>query len=483
MEENKHSNPAEIIIIGAGAAGLAAAVTAAEHQIGNVTVIETRPVIGGNAVFAMGMFAAETRLQRSYGVDAHKETLFRKAMDYGHWRTNPRLVRRLIDHTSDTVDWLESYGLQFKELHPGYANQTPVVFHFLEPPKRLGAEYVKTFSAQCESKGITVMLKTKAKKLLCSDDGSISGVLVESEERGEISLPASAVILATGGFLGNQEILQTYLPGFQRERFHFAGIPHSGDGLQMAAAVGASSEGMIVLEMNGPVCHPSNFLSVMANQPSTLWVNRRGERFTDESLILFPEKANCLYRQPGRCAFTVFDEAIKQQIYATGLNPLDAMMLGTGQWAERVDEDLSTFIEKDLVQISSSLDVIAQFIGAPRERFQREIERYNAYCTLGYDALFGKDRRYLSPLLNPPYYAIKTGIKLMTTHGGSKVNELMGVVDENDDPISGLYAAGVETGATDAGSYDAHLTGHSFGFSVVSGRIAGESAAAFVQGA
>jgi succinate dehydrogenase/fumarate reductase flavoprotein subunit len=93
-----------------------------------------------------------------------------------------------------------------------------------------------------------------------------------------------------------------------------------------------------------------------------------------------------------------------------------------------------------------------------------------------------KDRRYLSPLRKPPYYGIQCGLNLMTTHGGIKVNHHMEVLDTKDKPIQGLYAAGVETGGTDSDTYDFHLTGHSFGFTVNSGRIVGETTAKFILG-
>jgi fumarate reductase flavoprotein subunit len=108
------------------------------------------------------------------------------------------------------------------------------------------------------------------------------------------------------------------------------------------------------------------------------------------------------------------------------------------------------------------------------------VDEYNSFCDRGHDAVFVKNRLFLTPLRNPPYYALKCGVALTTTHGGIKINERMEALNKEDEPIPGLYAAGVETGATDWDSYNMWLSGHSFGFTINSGRIAGEEAAEYV---
>lgn len=474
----------ELIVVGSGGAGLAAAVAAAEKGLKKITLIEARAVQGGNAVFVGGMFAAQSRLQSRLGIDADCEELFRKAMGYGHWKTNPKLVRALIDKSGDTVQWLEDHGLKIGQMYPFYPNQVPVVFHLHNAPEKLGAHYVKTFKQQCRSLGVKVRCKTRAKALIKdAADGRISGILAETADGKEITLNADSVVLATGGFLGNAELIRSYVPGYNEEDFHLVGIPHKGDGLKLATDAGAALDGMLVLEMNGPTFPPSPHLSIVVHQPYTVWVNKKGERFTDESLPYFAETANSVFRQPGRCAYTLFDEGIKQRLLTAEINPLEAMLINqTDDWADKVEKNVDAYVAKGKIKVSDSLDDIADFIGAPPEVLKQEVEFYNTCCDKGHDPVFAKDRRYLQPLRTPPYYAVQAGIKIMATHGGPKINQRMEVLNHEDDPIAGLYAAGVETGCTDSNSYDSQLTGHSFGFSVVSGRIAGESAAAYCMG-
>lgn len=475
MANSTKTKPA-LIIIGAGAAGLAAAVAAAEIYDGDITLVEKRAVPGGNAVFVMGMFAARSKLQDRMGIDADEETLFRKAMDYAQWRADPRLIRVLIDRSGETVSWLETHGLIFDRIHPMYPNQVPMVFHFLKAPDKLGASYVKAFSKLCETKNIRVITNARAKQLIRDTEKKHFEVLIETKQ-GDIRLPAGSVVLTTGGFLGNSDLIKSYLPTYREEEFHIAGIPHTGDGIQMATQIGAALDGMAVLEMNGPVFPRSPALSVLIHQPDMLWVNKRGQRFADESLKLFPEAANSIFRQPGKTAYVLFDERIKQRVCASSLFPLDAMMVQKEILGASISKELEKYDRDGEVKITERLEELAGFIGADPAVLKYEIEAYNASCDNGHDAYFGKHQRYLSSLCKPPYYAVRAGIKIMTTHGGIKINHRMEALGDNDVPIPGLFAAGVETGCTDAGTYDGHLTGHSFGFSVVSGRIAGENAA------
>jgi fumarate reductase flavoprotein subunit len=118
-------------------------------------------------------------------------------------------------------------------------------------------------------------------------------------------------------------------------------------------------------------------------------------------------------------------------------------------------------------------------MGVKPEVLKDTVEEYNSFCDHGRDAGFAKNPIFLMPLRNPPYYALKGGLALTATHGGVKINQRMEALDKEDEPIGGLYAAGVETGATDWDSYNMWLSGHSFGFAINSGRIAGEEAAKY----
>ena len=121
-------------------------------------------------------------------------------------------------------------------------------------------------------------------------------------------------------------------------------------------------------------------------------------------------------------------------------------------------------------------------MGADPETVKATIDEYNTAGDKGHDDIFAKDRSYLTPLRTPPYYAIKCCVNLLVTHGDIKINHRMEVLDKQDKPIPGLYAVGDDVGDVDSDTYNIHLPGHSFGFALASGRIAGENAAGFIGG-
>jgi fumarate reductase flavoprotein subunit len=328
---------------------------------------------------------------------------------------------------------------------------------------------------------VRILCRTRAKELLTNKKGEVLGVLADTKD-GEIKVIAKSVIIATGGFAGDTGLLRSYLPSYNKKDFNLRGIPHQGDGLKMAVEIGAATEGMVVLEMNGPGVPESAHLTVVANHPNTMWVNKKGKRFTDESIALFPESANSLYRQPGKISYSLFDDRIRRSIFEDELKPLDALIVGNRTWPSKADEDLHSETGKGRVKRCDSWHELAKWIGAVPEVLKAEINEYNEFCDQGHDSLFVKDPRHLIPIRKPPFYAIQCGLNLMTTHGGIKVNHHMEVLDTRDKPIPGLFAAGVETGGTDSDTYDAHLTGHSFGFTINSGRIAAENAVKYIIG-
>jgi fumarate reductase flavoprotein subunit len=475
VEEKDYT--ADVAVIGAGGAGLPAAVAAAEKGASVVVVEKQKKHLGGNAVFALGIFAAQSNVQERLGIAADRDRCFRKGMDYAHWKNNPRVLRALVDKSADTIEWLEEKGLKIDLVAPLYPDQAPLVCHVSTTTDKLGATVMRLLADKAGQLGVRFIASAQAKRLIVDREGKVSGVAAETGHD-EITVRARSVVIATGGFLGNRALLRQYLQSYDEGEFFYAGNKYDGDGLRMATEVGAATEGMAVLEMEGPTFPWSRYLSVMTRRPNTIWINTRGERFVDEAMApIFTESANAIYRQPGKVSYAVFDESIKEMIFGAELSSIERHILGSAPWSAKADKDLQANVEKGRVKISSSLEEMARWIGAPPDTLKAEIEAYNNACVNARDPIFAKDRRYLVPLVSPPYYAIRCCISLLTTHGGIKVNHRMEVVDNDDNPICGLYAAGVDAGGTDFDTYNIHLTAHSFGFSVNSGRIAGENAA------
>jgi fumarate reductase flavoprotein subunit len=481
---------ANIVIIGGGGAGLAAAVAAAEKGATNIILLEKRG-LGGNSALASGLFAAESPVQKRALIDCRRDDCFKIAMNFAHWRINPRIVHTLIDKSGDTIQWLEEKGLEFDCL-PFYPNQVPT-WHV---PKGRGTKLLKVLAGECNKLGVQLLIRTPAKKILTSANGEVTGVLAAAKKK-EFTITTRSVIIATGGYGGNKELLKKHCPDY-RDNMEGLGIPHTGDGLSMATGIGAATEGLGILHMFGPCVSPSIHLKVgagpntipvplmaIAQEPYTIWVNKRGERFTDETTGYNTfEAANTLVRQPDNICFALLNHKIVQTMTARGLI-VSSFRYTPEQKISRLpglERELKAQADKGHLKISDSWDEIADWIGADNKVLKATINEYNSFCDRGHDEALGKERIFLVPLRNPPYYAIRCRADFHNTFGGIKVNEHMEVLDKQDNPIPGLYAAGVDTGGWVTETYCGVLTGNAFGFAVNSGRIAGVSAAKYALG-
>ncbi|MCL6476968.1 MAG: FAD-dependent oxidoreductase [Peptococcaceae bacterium] len=481
-------NPAaDLVIIGGGGAGLAAAAAAAEKGAKNVIVLEKRASTGGNSALAYGLFAAESPVQKRQMIHASKDDLFRVAMKWSHWRINPRIVRAFIEKSGDTIRWLEEKGIRFG-VFPLWINQLPV-WHV---PEGYGARLMKVLAGECKKLGVKVFLKAGAKKIVLNDQGDITGVLA-AKDGDELIIAARSVIIATGGYGGNKELLKKYCPDY-RDNMECVGIPNNGDGLIMATEIGAATEGLGVLHLTGPSLHtyqvtlrintqPAMTIPLMglALEPNTLWLNKEGRRFVDETIgFNHFESPNAAVRQPGNVTYTVFDSKIVRDMTEEGL----IMCMGNpgkmGVKLPGLEGQLRKYAAKGRVKICDSWDEMAELIGADPEVLRATVDEYNAACDQGYDPVFAKDRRFLQPLRTPPYYAIECRTDFLDTIGGIKINEHMEVLDKQDRPIPGLYAAGVDAGGWESETYCAELAGSTLGFAINSGRIAGENAVKYL---
>jgi fumarate reductase flavoprotein subunit len=465
----------DLVIVGAGGSGLAAAVTAADAGI-KVIVVEKRKVAGGNTVFAEGLFGADSPTQKRLLIDARPDKLFKMAMNFSHWTLNPRVLRAFIDRSGDTIHWLEEKGVKFI-VPPLFVNQVPLTWHC---PERNGTELIELFLKDCKNLGIKMLFSTSGTRLIKDKYGAISGLVANSSGK-EVRISAKAVIIASGGYGANQELLKKYNSRYD-EKIRYRGVPgaSAGDGLTMAMEAGCATEGLGIIQFTGPNCIESPRLTGIAREPTTVWVNKKGERFFDEGMSFYNfEAANSIVRQPGSVTYVLFDETIKQESIKEG--PIKMMLGGIyNANCSTLDDDLKAQYGK-AVKKANTWSEIAKWIGAKPETLNTTIKEYNSYCDHGHDTVFVKDIRYLRPLKTPPFYAIRAYPTFLTTIGGIKINEHMEVVDKNEKAIPGLYAVGNDTGGWESDTYDADLSGTTLGFAINSGRIAAENAARYTR--
>jgi fumarate reductase flavoprotein subunit len=458
--DNAQKLQADLVVIGGGGAGLAAALTAAEKGAGRIVVLEKRGAPGGNTARATGLFACESPAQKRQSIVADKDQLFKRATDWAHWaRVNPRIIRAFLNRSGETIQWLEEKGLEFNVI-AFFPNQNPRVEHV---PKGRGAELTQVLVEQCGQAGVQILNRTAARRIRRGSGGAVTGV--DATGTGELEISAGCVIIASGGFAGDPELMRKYCPLYY-DGLQLRGLPLTGDGLLIAIEAGAATADVVTLLKEGPRVDGNTWpLRGLERDPVTLWVNRDGKRFVDEASGAHPfESVNALLNQPGRVCYTLLDDATRKK---------------AGAYIDDLEKLLRGEAKRDKVKISCSLEEIAGWIGAEPAVLRATVDEYNGFCARGYDEHFAKDRRYLCPILEAPFYAARGEPYVLDTLGGIQVNERMEVLDVGRQNIPGLYAAGVATSGWESEIYCSDLSGSAFGYAINSGRIAGENAAAF----
>jgi fumarate reductase flavoprotein subunit len=467
----------QIVIVGGGGAGLAAAVTAAVRGA-RVVVVEKRRVPGGNTNLANVMFGAETPFQKRMKIDVPRDFAFKLAMGYAHWKTDPRIVRAFIDKSGDTIRWLEEKGIEFEYMPNYYPEQVPRAFQIM---KGGGVAMTRALAKECKDLGVKFFYQTRARKILINKKREVSGVLAVTKEK-EVTLSSKSVIVATGGYAGSKELMKKYCPAYSEDLVQFGMPINVGDGLRMAVGAGAATEGLGLLQLIGPRFATSSYIAAIVVEPNTIWLNKRGERFVDESLSFrWPEAANALARQPDKICYNVFDEKIKQIFMDEGISR-GWIKYPTGTKMTELDKEIRAQLSKGEIKISGSWEEIAKWMGLVPQVLKATIDEYNGFCDQSYDPTFAKDPRFLIPVRTPPFYALKCHQGFHGTVGGIKINQRMEVLDKDDRPIRGLYAAGSDTGGWQGDTYCLDLSGSTFAFAVSSGRIAGENASEYALG-
>ena len=475
----------DIAIIGAGTAGLAAAVAAAEGGA-RVTVFEKAATTGGTGNMGMGPFAVESRLQRLKQITLTREEAFKIFMDYQHWRVDARLVSVYINKSASTIDWLEKMGVEFVGPE-SYVHGAYFVWHMVKPATgrpgpMAAATMMKILTERATELGVKIFTQTPAKKIL-KERGQILGVVAEDKSGETIQANAKAVIIATGGFGDNPEWIKKYT-GYEwgRDLFSFRIPGLVGDGIRMAWEVGAAESEMNMELAGGMPRGVEQFVAVTAafRQPNLL-VNLLGERFMNEEIMGNTTfTANAIARQKDRCAFMIFDEATKKYYEEEGLDTMTLVFPVTE--LRNFDVELKQVLEqgdKDIF-VADSLEELAVKTGINLDGLRKTVDEYNKFCETR-DELFNKRYIYLKPVKQPKFYAAKLFPGAYGSLGGIKINYKTEVLTKDHEVIPGLYAAGTDACSIYGDSYVFVLPGNTMGFALNSGRIAGENAVEYVK--
>ena len=474
---------ADIAIVGAGACGLAAAVTAAEAGA-KVIVFEKQKSPGGSGNFFNGTFAVESRLQREKFIMYTRDEAFRAIMEYTHWKANGRLVRAIVDESAATIEWLMSEGVEIVDVITNMPYTEPT-YHYI---KGHGAAAVMTLTTRAKEKGVDLRLGVPVTSLI-KEGGRITGLIAE-EDGEELEVSAKAVIIASGGYANNKEWIKKY-HGFELgvNLFPFGNVDKMGDGIRMAWETGAASEGLNALEIIsfGPLgaeFDMMNDLEVAASQPD-LWVDPKGRRYCDEGVCFYDTSGgNVNARYLEGCTFRILDDAIIHRLETYGVEKEGAMERKPGARLMGIRKVLDAALERGSSEVfaGDSVEALAEKMGVDPAVLKSTVETYNGYCAKGHDAEFAKKPIYLRPLTGPKYYAVKARTIMLGTKGGIRVSEKLEAVDKKDNPVKGLYAGGMDAGGIHSDSYPINVaTGLSSAFAINSGRIATRNAVDYIK--
>lgn len=480
----------DVAIVAAGPAGLCAAVAAAEGGA-EVAVFEKTETCGGTANMGMGPFGVESRLQKRCMVSLTREEAFRRFMDYVHWKVDAQLVHDYIWKSGSTIDWLEDMGVVFAGVEKNFP-QSEATWHVVQPAGggRPGPRAASTMNRIIYERalelGVRFYFNTPVTELI-KDGDEVIGCRATDANGEEYEVMAGAVIVATGGFGTNPEMVKEHT-GFTMGKDLFKRlIPGiTGDGLKMCWAAGAGrsrTEMELIIGQELPGAGTGEHPQVTAfRQACPVAVNLSGYRVCDESVMQNTSVAgNIIEFQQNKAVYMIISDEILKHFREHDLDYPNAVFHDDpckdfeAEW-EKLSAEYPT-----LCSWADTPEELAEKLKIPAKNLVRTLEQYNHFCQINCDENFGKPRRYLIPLTGR-LYAYRLGCGAYGSLGGIKINHRFEVITQDYQVIPGLYAAGSDVCDIYAGTYYYYFPGNTMGFALNSGRMAGEYAARFALG-
>ena len=452
----------DVIVVGSGAAGLSAALSAAREGA-RVLVVEGDTQVGGSSRLSGGHFyAAGTSVQAQSGHQGDTpEAMFEHYMTLNQWLVDPAVVRRYCDLSAPTFEWLQGLGVRFpvSGVYRSGVGSTPRGHQ----PEGGGEAVVQTLEGHCSHAGVEVLLNARVTRLRQDIDGSVTGVAI-----GDDWASCGAVILATGGFGANPAMIEKFYPqaaAMGDWRWYIGSDGAQGDGIALGEQVGATLAG-----------HDRGLLLVTPGFSRDLevllpgWlilVNSKGRRFANEAAP-YTVLGGLIQHQNGP-VYAVFDEKARREAQRSAVSQ--------AYW---VDEILTAKADEGVIFRDNSVQGLARLMQVDEQGLLGTLARYNADVDAGMDSAFFKESG-LSSVVEPPFYGVEVRPAIVCwTGAGLRIDADSAVLSADERPIPGLYAAGETVGNLHGDRYVGG--GGSFGPCIVFGKLAGEQAARHAVG-
>ena len=444
---------ADVVIAGAGGAGMTAAITAAQNGK-KVIILEKAAVSGGNSSYATGgMNAADTHYQAEQGIEDSAELYYEDTMKGGHDLNNPDLVHTLAENSSAAIDWLDSIGAPLSNIGlAGGASAMRQHRPVNDEGKILsvGAYLVEHLTSTCNDLGVEIIYNATVDEVLV-EDGKAVGLHATGADGNSITVKADNVVIATGGFGSNPDLIVKYRPDLKG--YVSTNAPTiTGDAIAFLEAIGADFVDLEQIQIHPTVVQADgSLISESLRGDGAILINKEGKRFCNEILTRDVVSGHII-EQPDSYAWLLADEAMKVESTVIEKYISKGFMIQCDTVA-----DLAKLMEVDEATLQETLDTWTASCEAEKdEEFGRE----------GFDAL-------LTDMSHAPYYAVKIAPGIHHCMGGVKINTEAEVIGTDGAVIPGLYAAGEVTGGVHGGN---RLGGNAVADFVVFGRIAGENA-------
>ena len=489
------SYDADVVVIGAGGAGMTAAMTAADAGQ-KVVILESQAMVGGNSARATGgMNAAKTVYQdenefdQAAGVEKTLATAAEKYADNetitalaktvseqwaayqanptgyfdsvelmeldtmvgGKGINDPELVKTLCEGTADAIDWLDENGITLHNVSSFGGASVKRIHRPVNAEGKtvsVGSYMIPLLQENCEKAGVKMMLDTTATEILTDANGAAVGVKATGASGETVTVNAKAVVLATGGFGANLDMVVKYKP--ELKGFMTTNAPGiQGQGIEMAQAIGAATVDMDQIQIHPTVeANTAALITEGLRGDGAILINEEGQRFIDEAgtrdVVSAAEIA-----QTGSYSWLVVDQAMA-----------DASSVIQG------------YIKKGYTVTGATYEELGKAMGVDAAAFAETMEKWNGYVEAKNDPDFGRTS-FANPLNTAPYYAVKVTAGVHHTMGGLKINANTEVLNEKGEVIPGLFAAGEVTGGVHGAN---RLGGNAVADFTVFGRIAGAAA-------
>lgn len=441
----------DIIIVGAGGAGMAAAIEA-KNDGKNPVIFEKMPVAGGNTLkSSSGMNASETKFQKEEGIEDSNDKFFEETLKGGHGTNDQELLRFYVDNSADAIDWLDSMGIKLNNLTiTGGMSEKRT--HRPEDGSAVGGYLVDGLTKNVFEKEIPLFVNADVTEIT-EKDGQVTGVKVNVEGT-EKEVTSKAVVVTTGGYGANPEMLEAEKPelkGYVTTNSEGS----TGDGIKMIEKLGGQTVDMDQIQIHPTVQQDKGILIGEAVRgEGGILVSQEGKRFVNEMDTRDNVSAaeNALKE---KSSYLIFDSGVKERVKA-----------------------IDFYEKQGFVTKADSVEVLAKELKMDEKTLQETVDTWNKAVADKKDTEFKRETGMDNGLDGKEFYAIKIAPGIHYTMGGVKINTKTEVLDKDGKAIPGLFAAGEVTGGLHG---ENRIGGNSVGDIIVFGRESGKQSAAFVK--